>query len=149
MRIIILLCLVAISFSQPFDEDDPRAIIEKVRIYLITKELDLTSEQAVQFFPKLNELQKIEKEFRKKRADMLIELNKLLEHEAANQKILEVIREYENVHNKKIENQKMELKEMKKILSPMQQAKYLIFQEKFEREIRSLIKEVKKHRLRP
>jgi len=67
-KLVILLGLVAISFSQPFNNEDPRAIIEKVRIYRLTQELDLTTEQAIEFFPKLNELQKIERHLDKKRS---------------------------------------------------------------------------------
>jgi len=54
MRTLILLGLAVLSFSQTFDENDPRAIIEKVKIYRLTKDLDLTTEQAILFFPKKN-----------------------------------------------------------------------------------------------
>lgn len=146
MKTIILFCLIALSFAQTFDESDPRAIIEKVRIYRLTQELDLTTEEAMQFFPKLNEIQKIDKEFRKKKTAALHELRNLLENEASDQEILKVITQYRNDYHKKLEDQKKKLDEIRKILTPVQQAKYLIFQETFEREIREMIKAVKKHR---
>ncbi|GAG80111.1 unnamed protein product [marine sediment metagenome] len=146
MRTIILLCLITLSFAQTFDESDPREIIEKVRIYVITKELDITTEQAIQFFPIVKDIQKIDKEFREKKADALHELKRLLENESSDQEILKVITQYRNDYNKKIEEQKKKLDEIRKILTPVQQAKYLIVQERFEHEIREMIKKIKQSR---
>lgn len=142
----VLFCLIAISFSQPFNEKDPRAIIEKVRIYRLTQELDLTTEQAVKFFPKLNELQKIEKNFQKEKIEILFELKTLLRDHATDKEILKTVSKYEDAQKKKIEGQVKKLKEIWEILTPAQRAKYLIFQEEFNREIREMIKEIKKHR---
>ena len=152
MRIIILLGLIVMSFAQPLDEkiqteeNDPRAIIEKIKIYVMTKRLDLTTYQAMQLFPELNELQKHEQDFRKKEVGALAELRSLLKGKASNQAILNVIQVYEDAYNKKMENDKKKFTEIKKILSPVQQAKYLIFREDFENEIRSMIKEIKRQR---
>ncbi len=148
MRTLILLGLAVLSFSQTFDENDPRAIIEKVKIYRLTKDLDLTTEQAILFFPKLNELQKIEQNYLKNQTEILHEFKKLLNNGAADQEIVSVIKKYEDAYFKKIEEQKKKLNEMKKILSPSQQARYLIFEAEFEREIRAMIKEIKEQRLK-
>lgn len=145
-KLVILLWLVAISFSQPFNNEDPRAIIEKVRIYRLTQELDLTTEQAMEFFPKLNELQKIEKAFRQKKIQILFELRNLLKNDADDKEILKVVSKYEDIQRKKIEDQIEKIKEMWKILTPVQRAKFLIFQEEFDDEIRKMIRQVKKHR---
>jgi len=147
-KLAILLVLICLSFAQNFDAKDPRVIIEEVRIYRLTKELDLTSEQAIKFFPKLHELRKIEKSFQEERMDLLFELTNLLRNKASNQEILKVIKQYQTAHIKKIEQEVENLKEMEKILTPVQQAKYLIFEERFAREIREIIKEVKKRHLR-
>ena len=145
-KLVILLGLVAIAFSQPFNNEDPRAIIEKVRIYRLTQELDLTTEQAMEFFPKLNELQKIEKAFRQKKIQILFELRNLLKNDADDKEILIVVSKYEDIQRKKIEDQIEKIKEMWKILTPVQRAKFLIFQEEFDDEIRKMIRQVKKHR---
>ncbi|MBA7667758.1 hypothetical protein ES703_75856 [subsurface metagenome] len=145
-KLVILLGLIAISSSQPFNNEDPRAIIEKVRIYRLTQELDLTTEQAMEFFPKLNELQKIEKAFRQKKIQILFELRNLLKNDADDKEILIVVSKYEDIQRKKIEDQIEKIKEMWKILTPVQRAKFLIFQEEFDDEIRKMIRQVKKHR---
>jgi len=145
-RAIILLCLGVLSFSQHFDEKDPRAVIEKVRIYRLTQELDLSTEQAMKFFPKLNEFQKIEREFNKQRMDIIFELKALIMSNADDQKISEVVNRFEELQKEKFKKQFAKMKEMWEILTPVQRAKYLIFEDEFNREIREMIKKVKKLR---
>ncbi len=146
MKIVIFLGLITICFSQGFDEKDPRAIIEKVRIYRLTQDLDLTTEQAVKFFPKLNELQKIEREFHEQRMRILSELKHLLKKDDVEKDIIKIVSKYEDAHKEKVKNEIKKLKEMWEVLTPVQTAKYLIFQEEFNHEIMEMIKEIKRHR---
>ncbi len=152
MRIFIVLGLIGLAFAQEIDKDklltegDPREVIENVKIFMLTKKLDITKEQASQLFPTINELQKIDQEFREKRLEALHEMKRLINSNASEQEINNVIREYEDAYNKKIENEKKRFSELKKILTPIQQAKYLIFQEEFEGEIRNIINEIKNRR---
>jgi len=146
---IFLMVLFAMSFSQPFKGKDPRDIIEKVRIYRLTEELDLTEEQAVKFFTRLKELRKIEKDYHKTKAEILIELRNLLKSGGDDDEILAVIKKYEDLNKEKSIGQKKQFEEIKKILTPTQQASYLIFQDEFEREIREMIKEVRRCHSKP
>ncbi|UCG93387.1 MAG: Spy/CpxP family protein refolding chaperone [candidate division WOR-3 bacterium] len=147
MRIIMsLLTFLMLLFAQNFDAKDPRVIIEEVRIWRITQELDLTSEQATQLFPKLHEFRKVERDFRKQRMQLLSEMRILLHRGASNQEIRNVVEQYRAVHIKKIEQEVKSLKEMEKILTPVQQAKFLIFEDEFTREILDMIKHIKKMR---
>lgn len=154
-KLVIILGLITLSFSQPFgeheprpfDEKDPRAIIEKVKIYRLTQVLDLTTEQAIVFFPKLNELQKSEKEFGEKKMKILNELRDLLKTQASEKEIIKTVSKFEDAQRKKFEDQLAKLKEIWEVLTPVQRAKFLIFQEDFNREIREMIKQIKKHKL--
>ncbi len=145
-KIAILLVLVAVCFSQEFNEGDPRAIIEKVKIYRLTQELELTTDQADKFFPKFHELQNIEKEFGKEKMRILSELKKMVSEDVAEKEIIIVVSKYKDAQRKKAEEQTRKLEEVWRVLTPVQRAKYLIFQEEFNREIREMIKEIKKHR---
>jgi Spy/CpxP family protein refolding chaperone len=146
MRKLLLLIpfFVVMLMAQENEADDPRAIIEKIRIYRLTKELDLTTEQAVKFFPRLNELQKIDKDFRSQQMEILEELRTLVRNNAEDREILQSLSRYESLFKDKVERQLSKMKEIRTLLTPVQQAKYLIFQDEFEREIRRMIKEVKK-----
>ena len=143
ISVLLILCSLFVT-AQENEESDPRTIIEKIRIYRLTKELDLTTEQAVEFFPKLNELQKIDKDYRVQQAEILADLKELIGSGAEDRQIQQSLRRYEALFTSKVERQLSKLKEIGRLLTPAQQAKYLIFQDEFEREIRRMIKEVKK-----
>jgi len=143
----ILTILVTISFGQESEAQDPRTIIEKVRIYRLTRELDLTTEQVIGFFPKLNELQKIDKEFRTQQQEIIGDLRGLLDDNAPDKEIIKLLGRYEGIFRERLERQINKMREIRKMLTPSQQAKYIIFQDEFEHEIREMIREVKK--LRP
>lgn len=145
-KILLLVTLIPLCFAQPFDDQDPRAIIEKVKIYRLTQELDLSTEQAIEFFPKLNELQKIEHEFGEGKKEIIVSLKELLNDNASEEDILEEVAKYEKLHKDKLIKQMNKIKELWKILTPVQRAKFLIFQEEFNKEIREMIKKIKKHR---
>lgn len=142
--LVVLTILFAISFAQNNEKHDPRVIIENVRIYRLTKELDLTTEQAIEFFPKLNELQKVDREFRSKQQQILGELRILVQDSAPDIEISEILTRYEDVFKGRVERQVMKRQELRKMLTPNQQARYLIFQDEFEREIKRMIQEVKR-----
>lgn len=144
-KIIVLLTVLSVLLvAQEEEANDPRAIIEKIRIYRLTKELDLTTEQAIEFFPRLNELQKIDKDFRAQQVEILANLRELVERRAKDSEIQQTLSRYEALFKEKVDRQLRKLKEIRKLLTPEQQAKYLIFQDEFERDIRQMIKEVKK-----
>ncbi len=142
--LVVLTILFAISFAQNNEKHDPRVIIENVRIYRLTKELDLTTEQAIEFFPKLNELQKVDREFRSKQQQILGELRILVQDSAPDIEIIETLTRYEDIFKGRVERQVMKRQELRKMLTPNQQARYLIFQDEFEREIKRMIQEVKR-----
>ncbi|MEO0190474.1 MAG: hypothetical protein ABIL70_07640 [candidate division WOR-3 bacterium] len=144
-RAILGLFLIPLLFAQDeFDEKDPREIIEKVRIYKLTEALDLTTEQATRFFPKLKEMRKSEQEFQKERIKLVKELKALIEANAQESEIIKILNRYSEIHKKRMIDHARELEGLKEVLTPLQQAKFLIFQEEFEREIRNLIREVRK-----
>jgi len=149
-KLIFLMLPLMILFAQePFDEKDPREIIEKVRIYKLTEILDLTEEQTTKFFPHLKEMRKTEQDFHKQRMDIIQELKDLIKTNVQEKEIMSVLNRFQEIQKKNMMIQIKELKNLRQILTPVQQAKFLIFQEDFEREIRDLIKEVRKRHPRP
>jgi HSP90 family molecular chaperone len=142
--LIVLPFLLGILIAQENETDDPRVIIEKIRIYRLTRELDLTTEQAIKFFPKLNELQKIDKDFRARQEEILDNLKAMIHEDAEQKEIMKSLSRYETIFKEKVERQLSKMREIQELLTPVQQARYLIFQDEFEREIRRMIKEVRK-----
>ena len=150
-RLVVIGLLGWMVFAQgpPPDKDDPREIIEKVRMYRLTQELDLTTDQAVKFFPKLNEIRKAEQKFFEERMEIIKELKELLKNNASDKELVKTIDRLKASQDEKQKAQAKIMDEMRDILSPQQQARFLVFQEEFEREIREVIKEVREHRPAP
>jgi hypothetical protein len=144
---LVLMLISGTLIAQENASNDPRAIIEKIRIYRLTEELDLTTEQAIEFFPRLRELQKIDADFRTQQQAILNDLRALVGGESQEDAIVESINRFEVILKERVERRLHKMQEIREMLTPSQQAKYLIFQDDFEREIRRMIKEVKK--LRP
>lgn len=145
-RMLVLLASVIALFAQGPEDKDPRAIIEKVRIYRLTEELDLSTDQAVKFFPKLNELRKLEDDFQKARMDMIRKLEEQIRDKAADKDIIQTLNDFENAAGVKLANDQKIRVEIKAVLTPRQQAKLLIFEDKFEREIRDMIRKIRERR---
>jgi Spy/CpxP family protein refolding chaperone len=143
-KVLFLSIIVPLLFAQPSDEQDPRAIVEKIRMWRFTQELDLSTEQAAVLFPKLNELRKIEKNYNEEKRQVLVELRGLLSRDASDIALTKVLSRYETLNRQKMEMQIEKTKEIMVILTPVQQARYLIFEDEFNREIREMIREVKK-----
>ncbi|MGQ9534035.1 MAG: hypothetical protein ACUVTF_02220 [bacterium] len=145
----LLVPLLVLLAQESFDKRDPREIIEKVRMYKLTETLDLTEEQTAKFFPHLKEMRKNEQDFQDQRMVLLQELRNLVKRSAREQEIIDVLNKLQELQKKRMTYQMQEIESLKKILTPVQQAKFLIFQEDFEREIRELIREVKKGHRKP
>jgi len=131
------------------EERDPRAIIEKVRIYRLTEELDLSTDQAVKFFPKLNELRKAEDDFQKERMEFIAKLEEQVRDQAPEKDLVQTLNGFEALIKVKMEKDKKIRDELRVLLTPVQQAKFVIFQTKFEQEIREMIREIRGHRPPP
>ncbi len=142
-KTLLLTIIIPLLFAQPSDDQDPRAVIEKIRIWRLTQELDLSTEQTAMLFPKLNELRKIEKTYYEQKRLILVQLKDLLDRRASDEELTVVLSRHQAMNRQKIEMQIAKMAEIKKILTPVQQARYLIFEDEFSREIREMIKEVK------
>ncbi|MEO0122578.1 MAG: Spy/CpxP family protein refolding chaperone [candidate division WOR-3 bacterium] len=147
--IIFFLPLLFIFAQGKSEEKDPREIIEKVRVYKLTEELDLSEEQITKLFPRLKEMRKNEQEFHKQRMEIIQKLKELLDEKAKEQEIVKTLNRLQELQKKRFESQLKELEEIKQILTPEQQAKFIIFQEEFEKEIRDLIREIRWRRHPP
>ncbi len=147
---------IAIAFAQPLNPDvdepppperAPKELVETLRKVRLIEELKLSEEQSLKFFPKLNELREAKEKFEQDRRTVLDELRDLLHKEKIpqdqiNAKIDKLF-QIEEEFNKKENALK---KELRKILSPEQQARLILFQLRFERELRDMIRGIRERR---
>lgn len=120
-----------------------RENIHTLRMWKLLEVLDLSSEQSTQFLPALKDFQDTKKRFEEKRRELLIELETALESKKDERKLKETLDGLEE--NQKQFQMELErfLEKAKTTLSLEQQAKLLLFEEKFEKRLRETIEQIR------
>ena len=122
------------------DQERQKEIQETIEIYMITKMkryLDLSDEQERTMIPLVEELNTSRREIREHRHLTMRELRSLIEDEAASEDEIEsLLADLDAIQRdfRQIETRAQE--EIRETLTPRQQAQFLVFQERFHREMR-------------
>ncbi len=156
-------CLVSLTvfageaFSQRFagaegppskeQKQEIRKRIETLKMWQLTKTLDLTEERAAKLFPVINEYDK--KRFAVRR-DIRKEMRTLKKSvDAASEKnLIKMIDGLENRHRRLQGIDNEEMKRLRDILTARDLAKFIIFKQDFDREMKKIIEKVRKRRIR-
>jgi len=121
-------------------KQDPKEMVETIRIYKITEELDLTQDQSVKFFPKLKEMRDAREVYNAIKMTIGERLNSYLENpDKFKNEIKSLVGELEANETKMRESENRIKKEISNILTPEQQAKFLLFSMKFNQEMREMV----------
>ena len=120
-----------------------RENIETLRMWKLLEALVLTSEQSTQFLPALKDFQNAKKRFEEKRRDLLKVLETTLESRKEEKKLKETLMSLEE--NRKQFQMEMDRFEenAKATLTLEQQAKLLLFEEKFEKRLKETIEQIR------
>ena len=120
---------------------------ELIRMWKLTEELDLTEETGAKLFPILHKYDEKRMELHKERRNTMNELRKALKDEAtSDEAIQEVMNKLDKNTLTASDLTRQQREELKGILSPRQQAKFVLFQREFHREIRKIISEARERR---
>lgn len=148
-----------IAFAQPpppatedvdeDDMDDPkdgkfRERIETLRKLKLMEALDMTEEQSLKFFPKFDALEKARIEHFKRQRQLLKDLkNELKLDKPSDENLKKKLDEIEKNKADFEVKEKQLRKEMLSTLTVKQQAQLVLFQVKFERQLRRIIEETR------
>ncbi len=128
-------------------EQKIRERIEMLRMWRLLEALDLSTEQSERFLPILNDFQKEQKELEKAKRESLKMLKEEISKEEMDhrkiEKILNDLKENRVLFEKKREKFLFAAKE---VLSLEQQARLILFEERFAEHIKDMIKRVVKRR---
>ncbi len=160
-RIIILFSIVVLPIAWALGQDMPpppsgpgsenpevRKQLEQVKIWQMTKEMDLPTDKAEKFFPLYNsyntELRGIT--FRRREAVRALDSTIKAERSEAEvkkqvQTVLKIDAQMAAAHEKFMDS-------LDGVLSPVEIGKYIVFEQKFEREIRERIRTIVQQRMR-
>ena len=136
---------------QPIERrENIRKRIELIRMWKLTKELDLTEETGAKLFPILHKYDEKRVKLEKERRNIMNQLRKALENEATSDEEVEAaMDDLEKNALAASDLIRQQREEFKGVLSPRQQAKFILFQRRFHREIRKIIAEARERRRKP
>lgn len=124
-----------------------RKQIETVRIWKLTKELELDEKTSAQLFPLLNRHDRKKTELEQ---GILMSMRELRQSLSGNKgQIKNILDRIEQQHRDLQREKTAEWDDVKRILSVEQQAKYLLFQSDFQREMSRMITEIRTRRIEP
>jgi Spy/CpxP family protein refolding chaperone len=128
----------------------PNRKLEALRIWRLTQELDLTEDQAGQFFPKLKKMREVREEHRSTRRALLDELDTQLEQEPVEPANLKSVLDSLAAIDDNMREAELKLRrEITELLTIEQQARLYVFEANFDREARRMIKQIKEDKDKP
>ena len=145
----------ATSMAEPrgdFDAPPTREQMEKVRnrietlrMWKLTKALDLDEKTSAQIFPLLNRYDKKRAEIEIAMREGIKELRESLKEKREGQ-LKNILERLEQNHKNMQRMNDEEREDLKRILTVEQRAKFIIFQQEFDREIKKIIEETRERR---
>jgi len=135
------------AITSPAKRERIRQRIETLRMWELTRALDLDEATAAKLFPLLNRYAKKRQELEKGIQADLSGLREALKNRDQ-ERIRELLDQLEDRHRALQQLNDEERAELKKVLTLEQQAQYILFQQRFNREIRRLINEARRRRLK-
>lgn len=124
--------------EQDFEKIEKK--VEAVRVWRMTEELSLSEEQVEKFMPLVSSIEQRRRDLFRDRRNVMKELRVYLDARSPDEgKIREALAELEKHHDAMEGLRKEEIEAVKGHLSTEQQARYLVFQQEFQREIRDLV----------
>jgi transcriptional regulator of heat shock response len=122
-----------------------RERIETLRMWKLTKALDIDEKTSAQLFPLLNRFDKRRADIEHSLSSGIRDLREAL-REKREAQLRSILEKLENSHVSLQALQAEERSELKKILTLEQQARFVLFQLEFSRDIRKIIAEARERR---
>lgn len=120
--------------------DEIRKKIEAIRIWRLTEALKLDTETSAKLASVLSSLEQKRRDIHREQMEAMRSLRETLRAARPDEaRIKPLLEQLENNHRALQDLREREIKNLKNILSPEQQARFLIFQQEFQREMRGMI----------
>jgi Spy/CpxP family protein refolding chaperone len=150
--VLVFLVGTALAFAQPGQLEPPGQTergwerVEQLRKVRLIEMLDLKEEQSVRFFARLKEHEAARRELTKQKNDGLDKIERLLRNRADSAELTAVFTEVEGIDGKTHAEHMKFFEGLSDILSVEQQGKLLLFERRFERELRDAFREAQRRR---
>jgi Spy/CpxP family protein refolding chaperone len=125
-----------------------RRQLEQIKIWQMTQDMNLPTDKAEKFFPLYNNYNSQLRDINSERIDAIKSLDSLLKDNSETPEIKKKIEQVLNIDAQLAEQHRKFIQALGEILSPIEVAKYIVFEQKFDREIRQRIRAIMQQRMR-
>lgn len=147
---VMLLAAVPAMAQPPFggegQGDKPIERLERLRNLRMVEMLDLKEDESIRFFARLKDHDQARHELRKQRNDVLDKIERLVRNHAADGEYEEPFAQVATLDQKISEENRNFYAGLKDILTTEQRAKLLLFERRFESELRDAIRQARLRR---
>jgi hypothetical protein len=133
--------------AQPLRGKQALERVQQLRKVRMIELLNLSEEQSVRFFARLNQHENEREALLQAKTSALDKIERLVHNKANQDQFDEIFPELMSLDEKLAGLDKNFFKSLQDIFSPSQQAKFLLFDRQFERELRESIREVYRRRI--
>lgn len=132
--------------SADFDfkpDSDRLERMESLRIWKMTEFLELTSEQSMKFFPKMKEFEDVIRQEQHRQQELIQEIYQLTQdetHKASEKEVKKYARELAALECSIIDKKEQFINELRDVLTPHQQLRFLIFDHRFRHRLIKMMK---------
>lgn len=123
-------------------EDIPR-IFEVIRIWKLVDDLELNEDQLLAFLPKFKELEGLRRGYYRGRYDKIKKMNELLEKNPSENQLKPAIDEFRNAEVDFYQKYRQIKDSINSDLTIKQQAKFVVFEDKYRDDMRSLMRNLR------
>jgi Spy/CpxP family protein refolding chaperone len=153
LSVAITALLAAASYAQPPGPgwgQDPHSFerIQQLMKMRMVETLDLKEEQSVRFIARFNDWEKRRRELMSLKAEALDRIEKLVKENGDDKDIEKAFSEVQVIESKNVEERVKFFNSLSDILSVTQRAKFMLFERKFERELRDAVRETQRRRMK-
>jgi hypothetical protein len=152
--IAVLLLVPASSQAQPHgpgwgpEKQQSFERIQQLMKMRMVETLELKEEQSVRFIARFNEHEKLRREMMKQKGELLDRIEKMLKEGSSERDIERVLPEALALDSRIMEERSRFFGGLSDILTIQQRAKLLLFERRFERELREAVRETQHRRLK-
>ena len=122
--------------------------LEQIKIWQMTKDMNLPTNKAEKFFPLYNDYNSELRDITAERRQAVRTLDSLLNKNPEDSGLRKQIQQVLDLDKHLADQHEKFLQSLEGVLSPIEVAKYLVFEQKFDREIRERIRMIMMQRMR-
>lgn len=125
-----------------------RERMQDLAVWKMLEVLDLSQEQTDRFLPALREMQKQEARLEEERRKLLDDLEQALSQEGDSKRIASIVQQLRGLGKQGIEAKEGFFRQAEDILTVQQLGKLILFQDRFERRMREMARELNEQKMR-